>query len=124
MDCLEVNEANEINIECSLNNLIYLKFMVEKQINAQYNDIDKTTKFILSFISDNPDIYNMFTIYNNNIKLNCDEFYSKHKELLNQIHDLLLVTCDHCWINDVIDTAFSSYNICYCSNCHIRKRVW
>ena len=116
-------EANEINIECSLNNLIYLKFMVEKQINAQDNVIDKTAKFIVLFISDNPDIYNIFTIYNNNIKLNCDEFYSKHKELLKQIHVLLLVTCDHCWINDV-DTAFSSYNICYCSNCHIRKRVW
>lgn len=113
-----------IYVDCTLNNLIYLKFHIERQLTMKFSDIDKKTQYVVSFISDNPDIYNIFTVYNNNIKLNATEFYSKQQELLKCVDVVLLVLCEHCWINDVIDTEFSSYNIYHCSTCNIRRRVW
>ena len=57
-----------IYVDCTLNNLIYLKFHIERQLTMKFSDIDKKTQYVVSFISDNPDIYNIFTVYNNNIK--------------------------------------------------------
>ena len=111
-------------MECNIYSLIDLKFIVEKQINMDFNYINKITEINTVNISDNIDIYNIFTIYNNNIKLGKKEFAISQPELLKLIDTTLLLLCDHCWVDDVVDTAFSSYDICYCSNCHIRKRVW
>jgi len=127
------NIYNYVFVECSVDSLIDLKFIVEKQINMDFNNINninninKITKINTVNtvnISDNTDIYDIFTIYNNNIKLGEKEFAISQPELLKLIDVTLLVLCDHCWIDDVVDTAFSSYNIRYCSNCHIRKNVW
>ena len=118
------NIYNYIFIECSIDSLIDLKFIVEKQINMDFNNINKITEINTAYVSDNTDIYDIFTIYNNNIKLGEKEFAISQPELLKLIDVTLLVLCDHCWVDDVVDTVFSSYNIRYCSNCHIRKRVW
>ena len=37
------------------------------------------------------------------------------------INSVLMKNCNHNWIDDVIETAFSEKNICYCSNCFIYK---
>ena len=122
------NKDNEIlndhiKYECNIESLIKLKFLVEKQFNTLYDAVKEAKKIKLYNISDDLDIYAIYTMYNNNIEMSGDEFLRKQTELLKSIDALLMKKCLHNWVDDVIDTAFSSYNICYCSNCFVRKNL-
>ena len=119
-----MNNPNAIYVPCTIDSLVSLKFTIEHQLSLKYEDIDKSTEYHIYNLSDNSDIYDIFVTYNKNIKLDKQEIMVSQKKLLHRIYNVLLMICDHCWVDDVVDTAFSSYNICYCSNCHIRKRVW
>lgn len=107
--------------ECNIDSLVELKFMVEKQFNVLYEATQEAKKLKLHSVSDDLDIYAIFTMYNNNVEVIGDEFLTKQTELLKSIDDLLRRKCLHDWIDDVVDTTFSSFNICYCSKCFIRK---
>ena len=113
--------TESLKYECNMDGLINLKFLVEKQFNTLYEAVKEAKKIKLHSVSDNLDIYAIFSIYNNNIEITGDEFLTKQTELLKSIDALLMRKCEHAWVDDVVDTAFSSYNISYCSNCFVRK---
>lgn len=101
----------------SLEQLIQLKFSLEKEINVLQENHDNL-KFRKE-ITNNDKI--IFTQYNINIVLFGKDYLVKQKELLNQVDKILFENCDHNWINDAIDEPLSTKYICYCGKCYIYK---
>ena len=101
----------------SLEQLIQLKFSLEKEINVLQENHDNL-KFRKE-ITNNDKI--IFTQYNINILLFGKDYLVKQKELLNQVNKILFENCDHNWIEDYIDEPLRSRYICYCSKCYLYK---
>ncbi|ALH23307.1 hypothetical protein ceV_401 [Chrysochromulina ericina virus CeV-01B] len=103
----------------SLEQLIQLKFSLEKEINVLEENYEK-----LEFrkqISNNTDQM-IITQYNTNIKMFGKDYLREQKQLLSEINKTLFETCDHNWIEDSIDEPLSTRYICYCSKCYLYKK--
>tara|TARA_Y100000389_G_scaffold197294_1_gene231639 strand:+ start:555 stop:821 length:267 start_codon:yes stop_codon:yes gene_type:complete len=85
----------------NLDILIDKKIELEKKVNYLKNNINKLQREKSN--------------YNINKEIN------EKLKILENIENKLEILCDHNWIEDVIDEPFKSWNICYCSNCFIRK---
>jgi len=113
----EEDDTHQHNIE----ELINLKFNVEKQINNIHTSFEKSKNNLVSNSKD-INIYKVFATYSINIEFFGSTFLEKQKALLNDIDEILIKECDHNWIHDVIDEPLDrSRNICYCSKCYCRK---
>lgn len=113
----EEDDTHQHNIE----ELINLKFNVEKQINNIHTSFEKSKNNLVSNSKD-INIYKVFATYSINIEFFGSTFLEKQKVLLNDIDEILIKECDHNWIHDVIDEPLDrSRNICYCSKCYCRK---
>jgi murein L,D-transpeptidase YafK len=103
----------------SLEQLIQLKFSLEKEINVLQENYEK-----LEFrkqLSNNTDKM-IITQYDTNIKMFGKDYLREQKQLLNEINKILSETCDHHWIEDEIDEPLSTRYICYCSKCYLYKK--
>ena len=85
----------------NLDILIDKKIELEKKVNYLKNNINKLQREKSN--------------YNINKEIN------EKLKILENIENKLEILCDHNWIEDVIDEPFKSWDICYCSNCFIRK---
>jgi hypothetical protein len=113
----ESDEKSDMNLET----LINLKFTLEREISVLTETFNKTKDLKLVNSSADLDIYGLIAIYNNNILMNGNIFLEQQTDLLKSVDAALRVKCDHNWINDCIETAFSERHICYCSKCYIYK---
>ena len=112
-------------IECNIENLIDLKFSIMEQLDPKFViTVNNTKKYMLYFISNNPDIYKLFMIYNNNITIKGPEFYKIQLKLLQAINYILLTNCDHNWIESSKINTDKDYHIRTCPNCYVQKRVY
>ena len=103
----------------SLEQLIQLKFSLEKEINILQENHEK-----LEFrkqISNNNDKM-IITQYDSNIKMFGKDYLREQKQLLIELNKILEERCQHNWIEDVIDEPLSSRYICYCGNCYLYKK--
>ena len=118
---------NLIWLDCNTESLIYLKFVVEKQIETPYYEIDFTTQYYVAFIGDNPTLYYIFAKYNENIKTyNIKDFKMNQSALLKEIDICLILYCEHSWINKChsIYDNYKPINFDYCLNCHMIRLIW
>ena len=104
-----------------MKNLVDLKFALEKEINILSENFENSKTRQLKSVNDDIDIYAALCLYQNNIYMHGTIYLKKQQESLKQINDILLQKCEHNWIYDVVDGIFNSRDICYCSNCFIRK---
>ena len=116
------NTLEKIDTYDSLNDLVQLKFNIEREYNTLYNTFDQVKKMKLLAGCKDIEVYRILTVYSQNIELMGNEFLEKQKELLDQIDEKLMKNCNHSWIEDTIDEPFRSRDICYCSNCFIYKK--
>lgn len=103
----------------SLEQLIQLKFSLEKEINILQENYEK-----LEFrkqLSNNTDKM-IITQYDTNIKMFGKDYLREQKQLLNEVNKILETQCDHDWIDDAIDEPLSTRYICYCSKCYLYKK--
>ena len=106
----------------NLETLISLKFATEKEFNILGENFKKIKELQLEGnVCKDLDIYEVYNLYQKNIKNYGDDFLEQQMILIKQIDDLLRKKCEHIWIDDVIDGPFSSRNYCYCANCYITK---
>ena len=106
----------------NLEELINLKFAVERQFSILFETFKKAKEHRLVNTSADLDIYAIFAVNNNNIETNGELFLEKQTELIKSIDAILLKKCDHNWIHDVIDEPLErSRNICYCGKCYCRQ---
>jgi hypothetical protein len=119
---LEIPRERDENHLHNIEELINLKFAVERQINSLHESFEKYKRpYLLNSVSD-LEIYKIFATHSINIELFGSSFLEKQTELLGNIEKILLNECDHNWIHDVIDEPLErSKNICYCSKCYCRK---
>jgi len=103
----------------SLEQLIQLKFSLEREINILQENHEKL-EFRKQMYNNNDKI--IITQYNTNIKMFGKDYLREQKQLLNEINKILEQQCDHNWIEDEIDEAFSTRYICYCSKCYLYKK--
>ena len=109
-------------LDCNVENLIYLKLIIEKQISCLYHEIDFETKYYVAYISDNPMIYYIFEKYNENIKIsNMEEFIINQNALLNEVYSCLATNCEHNWISMSANNNNNLLNLYYCSLCNIKR---
>ena len=101
--------------------LINLKFAIERQISILHETFEQSKQIKLVNTHGDLDIYGLVALYDNNIEMCGNIFLEKQIELLKSVDEYLLRKCQHNWINDVVDTTFSSRNICYCAKCYIYK---
>ena len=115
------------NTDSTLETLVELKFMVERQISALQDTAETAKSYALfngmTSLSTSPElnIHTLFAIYNNNVEMFGDVFLEKQLELLKKLDSLLLKKCPHNWIDDVIDEPRGSRRWHYCSKCFVRK---
>jgi hypothetical protein len=129
MNIMELTEENiaakniaENIAEKNLETLISLKFATEKEFNILGENFKKIKELRLEGnVCKDLDIYEVYNLYQKNIKNYGDDFLEQQMILIKQIDDLLRKKCEHIWIDDVIDGPFSSRNYCYCANCYITK---
>ena len=115
------SDPNIIWLDCNVENLIYLKSIIEKQVASLYHEIDFETRYYVAYISDNPTIYYIFAKYNENIeKTNIDEFMISQKTLLQEVYSCLAINCQHKWISDNYNSK-NLVNLYYCSHCNIKR---
>jgi len=106
----------------NLEELINLKFAVERQFSILFETFEKAKEYRLVNTSADLDIYALFAVYDNNIETIGQLFLEKQTELLRSIDEILMRKCDHNWIHDVIDEPLDrSRNICYCGKCYCRQ---
>jgi hypothetical protein len=101
--------------------LINLKFAIERQISTLHETFKESKQIKLVNTHGDLDIYGLVALYDSNIEIYGNIFLEKQIELLKSVDEHLLRKCQHNWINDVVDTTFSSRNICYCAKCYIYK---
>ena len=119
---LEIAEEKDENHLHNIEELINLKFVVERQINSLRGSFEKSKTHNLLNGTGDLNIYKIFATYSINIELFGSSFLEKQTELLANIEGILLKECDHNWIHDVIDEPPErSRNICYCGKCHCRQ---
>ncbi len=94
-----------------------LKFKIEKD----YHFINKAYSKLNDKSINNDEIEEIFELYKFDLVTEGKKILHHKKTLLTNINSVLLRNCNHNWIDDVIETAFSEKNICYCSNCFIYK---
>jgi hypothetical protein len=102
----------------SLEQLIQLKFSLEKEVNILQENHEKL-EFRKQLDNHNKMI---ITQYDTNIKMFGKNYLREQKQLLYEVNKILEEQCDHNWIEDVIDEPLSSRYICYCSNCYLYKK--
>jgi hypothetical protein len=105
--------------QINLDNIIQLKFNVEKEIQTLTSNFAKLkTDKQINISNDNKILLEQY-------KLNIDMFGEKYLKqqniLLKNIDKILLEKCNHCWIYDTIDEPLYSRDICYCSKCYLYK---
>ena len=106
----------------NIEELINLKFDVEREINILHETFEKSKKSYLLNSANDLDIYKVFAKHRLNIEFVGTTFLEKQTELLKNIDEILLKLCDHNWIHDVIDEPLErSRNICYCGKCYCRQ---
>ena len=115
------NQTNKDKHAQNILALVDLKFILENEIAIHEENLKNSKNNLLRNVSSDLDIYAVFRLYENNIKIYSKTYFKKQEELLKQINEILLQKCEHNWIEDVIDGIFSNRNICYCSKCFIRK---
>ncbi len=103
----------------SLEQLIQLKFSLEKEINILQENHEKL-QFRKQISNKNDKI--IITQYDTNIKMFGKDYLREQKQLLNEVNKILEEQCDHNWIEDVIDEPLTSRYICYCSKCYLYKK--
>jgi hypothetical protein len=101
----------------SLEQLIQLKFSLEKEVNILQENHEK-----LEFRKQVGNNKMIITQYDTNIKMFGKNYLREQKQLLYEVNKILEEQCDHNWIEDVIDEPLSSRYICYCSNCYLYKK--
>ena len=99
----------------SLEQLIQLKFSLEKEVNILQENHEKL-EFRKQLGNNNNKM--IITQYDTNIKMFGKNYLREQKQLLYEVNKILEEQCDHNWIEDVIDEPLSSRYICYCSNCY------
>ena len=97
--------------------LTNLKFKIEKD----YHFINKAYSKFKDKSINNDEIDEIFELYKFDLVTQGKKILHHKKTLLTNINSVLMKNCNHNWIDDVIETAFSEKNICYCSNCFIYK---
>ena len=128
---LEVTSKKDEDTTYNMEELINLKFSVERQISTLHETFEaskkyKNMRYSRSSYSENStanlDIYEVFERHHGNIERFGTSFLERQTELLRNIDEILLKLCDHNWIHDVIDEPLErSRNICYCGKCYCRK---
>ena len=125
-------------LDCNVENLIYLKLLIEKQVTCLYHKIDFATRYYVAYISDNPMIYYIFEKYNENIKkTNMEEFIINQNALLKEVYYCLTINCEHNWTsirdnnhnnnnnnnnnNHNNNNNNNLLNLYYCSICNIKR---
>jgi len=103
----------------SFEQLIQLKFSLEKEINILQENHEKL-EFRKQISNNNDKI--IITQYDSNIKMFGKDYLREQKQLLIELNKILEEKCEHNWIEDVIDEPLSSRYICYCSNCYLYKK--
>ena len=104
----------------SLEQLIQLKFSLEKEINILQENHEKL-EFRKQINNNNNDKV-IITQYDSNIKMFGKDYVREQKQLLIELNKILEEKCEHNWIEDAIDEPLSSRYICYCSNCYLYKK--
>ena len=102
----------------SLEQLIQLKFSLEKEVNILQENHEKLE--VRKQLGNNNKM--IITQYDTNIKMFGKNYLREQKQLLYEVNKILEEQCDHNWIEDVIDEPLSSRYICYCSNCYLYKK--
>ena len=98
----------------SLDDLIDLKFNLEREINIISGISKKVTEHMYV-------IKPLFVTYQINT-LSCGrEYLDKQTSLLKDVDAALLKLCNHTWIEDTVEDAFTERNICYCNKCFVKK---
>lgn len=106
----------------NIENILYLKFSIEKEIESISSNIDRLN--CCNYQSqplDNLDL-KIYTQLNTNIRMFGKEYLREQKTLLAEINKILENNCEHNWINDTVDEPLSSKEICYCSKCFLYKK--
>lgn len=103
--------------QLNLDNIIQLKFDIEKEIETLTNNFEKLQTH--TQITTNHKIF--LKQYNANKKMFGEEYIKQQNILLKEINKFLEENCDHSWIYDTIDEPLYSRNICYCSKCYLYK---
>jgi hypothetical protein len=104
-----------------LNDLINLKFLIEKECHLISNELIKHDQDYFSNTCQDLEISKVFEKYKNNMQTKGNEFIQTNKDILKIIYEILMKRCEHNWIDDVVETIFSEKNICYCNKCFIYK---
>jgi len=114
------NIESALDMEKEINDLVDLKFLIEKEYHIIHNIQDKPPNYYLKSFK-HSDISKIFESYKKNIQINLHTILKNYREIIENINDFLMKNCNHNWIDDVIETPFSEKNICYCNKCFIYK---
>lgn len=105
----------------SFEQLVDLKFLVEREINL-YSELSKKL-YDMNIDSSNEkgkSRDNIMKKYKNNIN-NAKTHIDSQYVLLKLINDDLYENCSHEWIYDTVEDGFREKDICYCSKCFCKK---
>ena len=105
----------------SLEQLIQLKFSLEKEINILEENHEKL-EFRKQMCNNNDTDKMIISQYDTNIKMFGKEYLREQKQLLVEVNKILEEKCQHNWIEDAIDEPLSTRYICYCSKCYLYKK--
>ena len=94
-----------------------LKFQIEKDYHFINNAYSKLKDKSIT----NEEIGEIYELYKFDLITQGNKFLQHKKTALTNINSVLMNKCSHNWIDDVVETAFSEKNICYCNKCFIYK---
>ena len=104
--------------QLNLDNIIQLKFDIEKEIETLTSNFSKL-KTNIQINTNNDKIF--LNQYNANINMFGEEYIKQQNILLKEINKFLQENCNHSWIYDTIDEPLYSRDICYCGKCYLYK---
>jgi len=108
----------------TLDTLIQLKFIVEKEINIldstirEVAGLDNSLEAVDRHSVDVSNLLNQYLIEGSIFR---KQYQNKSLAILLRINTLLNIICKHDWIEDTVEDRSGERNICYCKICFIKK---
>ena len=106
-----------------LEDLVILKFTIEKQINTNKELLSNVSNNLnIRFISDK-ELINKIILYQFLTTKTLNQLLMMQTDLLINIENILYRECQHEWVTDIVEEPLErERTICYCSKCLIYKK--
>ena len=106
-----------------LDDLIILKFTIEKQINVNKDLLSNMSNNLNIQLIIDKELINKIILYQFLTRRTLNQLLKMQNNLLINIENILYRECQHEWLTDILEESLErERTICYCTKCLIYKK--